>query len=145
MSCGQRILKPRRRPRPRTKVRLGRTGNKSVYIPLICKTHFGNSDTMVRWVKQTDGSYKGDFTIMEKHLDIAEKYQGKPPVVCFIMDLKTRCMGSRLATVRRSGRINTRPIRRPDTLTVGRIGRPGCMPQPQKWPGHWGISEGSNQ
>lgn len=64
---------------------LGRTGNKSVYVPLIGKTHFGNSDTMVRWVKQADGTFKGDFTIMEKYLDIAEKYQGKPQVACFIM------------------------------------------------------------
>ncbi len=60
----------------------GRIGNKTVYIPLICHTHFGNSESMVRYVKQADGSYKGDFSIMEKYLDLAEKYLGKPRVVC---------------------------------------------------------------
>jgi hypothetical protein len=62
---------------------LGRIGNKTVYIPLICKTHFGNSESMVRRVKAGDGAHTGDFTIMEKYLDIAEKHLGKPPVVVF--------------------------------------------------------------
>ncbi|MFH0982728.1 MAG: glycoside hydrolase domain-containing protein [Planctomycetota bacterium] len=58
-------------------------GNKTVYIPLIVPTHFGNEHTMVRWIKQADGSYTHDFSIVEKYLDLAVKYLGKPPVVCF--------------------------------------------------------------
>lgn len=67
----------------RTFQQLARIGNKTAYIPLICKTHFGNSESMVRWVKQADGSYKGDFSIMEKYLDIVQKHLGNPEVVCF--------------------------------------------------------------
>ncbi|MBA4388095.1 MAG: hypothetical protein C0404_08950, partial [Verrucomicrobia bacterium] len=66
----------------RTFAQLGRIGNKTVYIPLICKTHFGNSESMVRFVKKGD-TYSGDFTIMEKYLDIVQKHLGNPEVVCF--------------------------------------------------------------
>ncbi|MBA4386591.1 MAG: hypothetical protein C0404_01340 [Verrucomicrobia bacterium] len=69
----------------KTFFQLGRTGNKSVYIPLICKPHFGNSESMVRFVKQDGGTFKGDFAIMDKYLDVAEKHLGKPQVVCFNM------------------------------------------------------------
>lgn len=64
---------------------LGRIGNKSAYIPLINKTHFGNSESLVRVVKQPDGTFKGDFSLMEKYLDVVEKYAGKPQVVCLYM------------------------------------------------------------
>ena len=36
----------------------------------------------MRWVKDKD-KYKYDFTVMEKYLDLVEKYQSKVPVVCF--------------------------------------------------------------
>ena len=61
---------------------LGALGTKTCYIPLICKTNQGNAETMVRWIKDKE-KYKYDFTIMEKYLDLVEKYQGKPTVVCF--------------------------------------------------------------
>jgi len=57
-------------------------GDKTVYIPLICDTNMGNDESMVRWVKQADGSYKHDLSVMEKYLDAVIKYQGKPTVVC---------------------------------------------------------------
>jgi hypothetical protein len=38
----------------------------------------GNSDTMVKWVKQADGSYKYDFTLFDKYCDLAAKKLGKP-------------------------------------------------------------------
>ena len=60
---------------------IGAMGTKTCYIPLIGKTNMGNAETMVRWVKDKD-KYKYDFTVMEKYLDLVEKYQGKPSVVC---------------------------------------------------------------
>ncbi len=60
---------------------LSEIGNKSVYIPLISATHFGNDETMVRWVRQPDGTYTYDFSIMERYLDAFEKYSGKPRIV----------------------------------------------------------------
>ena len=61
---------------------VGAMGTKTCYIPLICKTNMGNEETMVRWIKDKD-KYKYDFTVMEKYLDLVEKYQGKPTIVCF--------------------------------------------------------------
>jgi len=62
---------------------LGQVGNKVCYVPLICDTNLGNDESMVRWIKQADGSYKHDYRVMEKYLDAVEKYQGRPTVVCF--------------------------------------------------------------
>jgi len=62
---------------------LGKVGNKTCHVPLICETNMGNDESMVRWIKQADGSYKHDFSIMEKYLDAVEKHQGKPTVICF--------------------------------------------------------------
>lgn len=61
---------------------LGQVGNKTVFIPLICKTHLGNEHSMVHYIKQPDGSYKPDFSIAEKYLDLAIKHCGDLKVVC---------------------------------------------------------------
>jgi len=61
----------------------GQVGNKTCHVPLICETNQGNVESMVRWIRQPDGSFKHDFTIMEKYLDLVVKHQGKPTVVCF--------------------------------------------------------------
>ena len=60
---------------------MAQVGNRDLYVPLIGKTHFGNEQSMVRWIKQADGSYKHDFSIMERYLDTAVKRCGKLPVV----------------------------------------------------------------
>ncbi|KPJ53741.1 MAG: hypothetical protein AMS16_05130 [Planctomycetes bacterium DG_58] len=62
---------------------LGDVGNKTVYIPLICETNMGNAESMVRWIRKPDGGYRYDFSIMERYLDLVERRQGKPTVVCF--------------------------------------------------------------
>ena len=61
---------------------LRQVGSRTCYIPLICDTNMGNDESMVRWIKQADGTYKHDFTVMERYLDAVVKYQGKPTVVC---------------------------------------------------------------
>jgi hypothetical protein len=67
---------------------LGSVGNKTVYLPLICRTNFGNAESMVRWIKQADGSYRHDFAPLDRYLDLVEKHLGKPPVVClYVWDL----------------------------------------------------------
>jgi glycosyl hydrolase family 123 len=37
-----------------------------------------NADTMVKWIKQSDGSYKYDFTVFDKYCDLAARKIGKP-------------------------------------------------------------------
>lgn len=61
--------------------RLGEVGNWSVYVPLVAQTNLGHRQTMVRWVRQADGSYKHDFMPMEKYLDLAIEKMGKPRIV----------------------------------------------------------------
>jgi len=60
----------------------GLVGNESVYVPLITKTNLGNPESMVRWVKKPGGGYSYDLSIMKRYLDMAEKHQGRPSLVC---------------------------------------------------------------
>jgi hypothetical protein len=59
-------------------------GNRTLYIPVRTKTDFGNEEGMVRWVKQADGSYNCDFSVMNRYLDTALAHMGKPRYTIFI-------------------------------------------------------------
>ena len=59
------------------------TGSRVVYVPLLRNTNQGNAESMVRWVRQKDGSFKPDYAIMEKYLDLAQEHMGKPKLVVF--------------------------------------------------------------
>jgi glycosyl hydrolase family 123 len=58
-------------------------GNRIVYIPLICRTNMGHEQSMVRWTKQADGSYRQDYAVMDRYLDTVEAQMGKPEMVVF--------------------------------------------------------------
>ncbi|MFH0982060.1 MAG: glycoside hydrolase domain-containing protein [Planctomycetota bacterium] len=53
---------------------LGYLGNKHLVIPLVTRSQFGNDESMVRWIKQTDGSYKYDFSIYDRYVALAKKH-----------------------------------------------------------------------
>jgi len=61
---------------------LGEVGTKVLYIPIRRRTYFGNEHSMVRWIRQPDGGWRHDFSIVEKYVALAVKYLGKIPVVC---------------------------------------------------------------
>jgi Glycoside hydrolase 123, catalytic domain len=63
---------------------INETGSRVLYVPLICRTNFGNEESMVRWIKKGDNKYEHDFSIMDKYLDVAEKHMGKPKLVIFL-------------------------------------------------------------
>jgi hypothetical protein len=63
---------------------MGEIGSRVVHIPLIAQTNSGNEQSMVRFIKKTDGTYDYDFSIMDKYLDIAEKCMGRPKITAFI-------------------------------------------------------------
>ena len=63
---------------------MGEIGSRMVHVPLIAQTNSGNEQSMVRWIKKADGTYDYDFSVMDKYLDYAEKYEGKPKFVAFI-------------------------------------------------------------
>ena len=60
---------------------LGQLGNRELYIALITKTLLGHEHGMVRWVRQPDGSYKHDFSIAERYVDLAVKHKWNISVV----------------------------------------------------------------
>jgi len=67
---------------------LGTAGLDTVYVPMISETHFGNEQTMIRWVPKGDGTYDYDFSIVEKYMDLFEKHCGKPRIVClYVWDM----------------------------------------------------------
>ena len=59
------------------------TGSRVVYVPLLRNTNQGNAETMVRWIRQKDGTHKQDYSIMEKYLDLAQKNLGDIELVVF--------------------------------------------------------------
>ena len=61
---------------------LGQAGSDDVFITALRRTHWGNMHSMVRWVRQSDGSLKPDLSIAQKYLDLALAHLGKVPVVC---------------------------------------------------------------
>jgi len=60
---------------------LGRVGCKTVYLPIVRRTHFGNEHSMLLWIRKQE-TWSHDFSIIEKYLDLAVKHLGKVPVVC---------------------------------------------------------------
>jgi hypothetical protein len=64
-------------------------GSRTVLVNLATNWYWGNSneESMIRWVKQSDGTYKHDFTIFDKYLDLATKNLGKP------LPLRLNCWG----------------------------------------------------
>jgi len=62
---------------------MGQAGNKTLYIPLICRTNSGNEQSMVRWVKKGEDWFDYDFTVFERYLDLALRVMGRPKLVIF--------------------------------------------------------------
>jgi len=62
---------------------IGEIGSRVVHIPLIAQSNYGNSESMVRWIKADDGTCTYDFSIMDKYLDLAVKHMGQPKMVVF--------------------------------------------------------------
>ncbi|HUW55493.1 MAG TPA: glycoside hydrolase domain-containing protein [Planctomycetota bacterium] len=61
---------------------MGQLGSRSLYLPLICQTNMGNAESMVRWIRTGENTYRYDLKPLERYLEIAEKHIGKPRVVC---------------------------------------------------------------
>ncbi len=61
---------------------LGQIGNDCLVIPLVCDTHYGNKESMVRWVAEPNGTYRRDLSVAERYLGLARKHMGRVAVVC---------------------------------------------------------------
>lgn len=63
---------------------LSRLGNRWLNIPVILNTEYGNGeDTMISWTRRADGSLAFDYSILDRYLNLAVKYWGKPKIVHF--------------------------------------------------------------
>ena len=56
---------------------MAEAGSRQVYAALGAATCAQNQG-LIRWIKQPDGSYKHDFTVFDKYLDMVAKSIGKP-------------------------------------------------------------------
>lgn len=56
-------------------------GNRIVNIPVVDRTQFGNDEGMVYWVRQADGSYGYDLSVLDRYLKLTKKYLGVPAFV----------------------------------------------------------------
>lgn len=66
---------------------LGRIGDKWLFVPVLQNTELGNrADSMLKWVRKKDLGAPGlsfDYSVMDRYIDLAAKYWGKPRVICF--------------------------------------------------------------
>lgn len=61
---------------------LAQVGNKLCIVHLISDAYCnGNSQSMVRWIQKPDGSYKYDFSIFDRYLDLYQEKVCKPKVL----------------------------------------------------------------
>jgi hypothetical protein len=64
---------------------LSDSGSRVLYVPLICRTNFGNEQSMVRWIPKGDGKYDYDYSVLDKYLDSAQKNLGNPKLTIFLV------------------------------------------------------------
>lgn len=50
-----------------------RASSRVLYIPLLRETNHGNEESMIRWVRNEDGSLEPDYSVMERYLDVAQE------------------------------------------------------------------------
>jgi len=62
--------------------------SRQVFVNLTYNFSGSNGESLIRWIKQADGSYKHDFTIFDKYLNMVDKAIGKP------RPLRLNCWGA---------------------------------------------------
>jgi hypothetical protein len=79
---------------------LARAGNDVLHVPVIIRTEFGNwQDTMIKWIRKKDGAFAFDYRVLDRYLDLATKYLGRPRVVDFVVMQCVYAAGSSAVTV----------------------------------------------
>ena len=109
---------------------MAEAGSRQVYANLTVE-YFGNrfmpsnAESLVRWIKQPDGSYKHDFTVFDKYLDMIAKYVGEP------FPLQLNCWGTKGRGKRRDSRVvRAGAASSGVSLLDPATGKMECMPQP---------------
>lgn len=66
---------------------MAEVGARRVWMDLAINWAGGNDESVVRWIKNADGTYRHDFTVFDKYLDAVDKSIGKP------FPLRLNCWG----------------------------------------------------
>ena len=53
---------------------MARAGNIGIFLPLLARSQRGNDDSYVQWIPQTDGTYRYDFTRLDRYVAAAMKH-----------------------------------------------------------------------
>jgi len=65
---------------------LARVGNDLWLVPVLRDTEFGNrNDSMIKWIRKTDGSLSFDYGALDRYLDLIVKHCGTPRVMSFVV------------------------------------------------------------
>lgn len=56
---------------------LGEFGNIGIFVPLLAESQMGNPESMVIWIRQADGTYRYDFSVLDRYLDMALKHHDR--------------------------------------------------------------------
>ena len=66
---------------------MAQAGNHSIILPLMSKEQMGNEESFVYWVKQPDGTFKYDLSVLNRYLDAALKTHASSRInaVCLVV------------------------------------------------------------
>ena len=56
---------------------IGGAGNHTIILPLLSKEQAGNEESYVCWIKQPDGAFKYDTTVMDRYVDLYVKHHDR--------------------------------------------------------------------
>ncbi|MCC5828511.1 MAG: hypothetical protein JJU36_03600 [Phycisphaeraceae bacterium] len=101
---------------------LGQSGNRVLFIPLVNRTHLGNEESMVRFVRR-GGRFTPDFTPLERYLELYSRHSG-PPEVIVLYAWETAWRGDRTPATIGVTEVDPRGGRT-QVLEVPFFGRPG--------------------
>ena len=73
----------------RTFRQLAKVGNKVLYLEMVARTNYGNSQSLVRWIRKPDGSYDYDFSVFYRYLEMGLKHLSPRYVVLYLSDFGT--------------------------------------------------------
>lgn len=64
---------------------MGEIGNIGLFVPLLAESQFGNTESMVVWIKQPDGTYRYDFAVFDRYLQTALKYHARLKFIALVV------------------------------------------------------------
>ncbi len=66
---------------------MARAGNIALFLPLLAESQRGNAVSYVRWIRQSDGTYRYDFALFDRYLEAALRHQPRERLwfICLVI------------------------------------------------------------